>query len=124
MINGQMHFTLLNSHCSLLIFWGCVKYVDFLSTRGKGLLQYLFSFFFLLSILNLAKRLTFVETEQLESALKIGREEISMQKITPFLWFDDKVEEATRFYTFIFKNSKIGFINYYGEDKPRPKKSI
>ena len=31
-----------------------------------------------------------------------------MQRITPFLWFDDKAEEAAVFYTSIFKNSKIG----------------
>ena len=30
-----------------------------------------------------------------------------MQKITPFLWFDDRAEEAARFYVSIFKNSKI-----------------
>ena len=30
-----------------------------------------------------------------------------MQKITPFLWFDGKAEEAAKFYTSIFKNSKI-----------------
>jgi predicted 3-demethylubiquinone-9 3-methyltransferase (glyoxalase superfamily) len=28
-----------------------------------------------------------------------------MQKITPFLWFDNNAEEAARFYTSIFKNS-------------------
>src|SRR5213596_918862 len=39
-----------------------------------------------------------------------------MQKITPFLWFDDKAEEAARFYTSIFKNSKIGNINHYGKE--------
>jgi predicted 3-demethylubiquinone-9 3-methyltransferase (glyoxalase superfamily) len=31
-----------------------------------------------------------------------------MQKITPFLWFDDQAEEAVNFYTSIFKNSKVG----------------
>jgi predicted 3-demethylubiquinone-9 3-methyltransferase (glyoxalase superfamily) len=36
-----------------------------------------------------------------------------MQKITPFLWFDDKAEEAARFYTSIFKNSKIDSISRY-----------
>jgi predicted 3-demethylubiquinone-9 3-methyltransferase (glyoxalase superfamily) len=36
-----------------------------------------------------------------------------MQKITPFLWFDDNVEEAVKFYTSIFKNSKIGKIARY-----------
>lgn len=30
-----------------------------------------------------------------------------MQKITPFLWFDGRVEEAVKFYTSIFKNSKV-----------------
>lgn len=30
-----------------------------------------------------------------------------MQKITPFLWFDGRAEDAARFYTSIFKNSKI-----------------
>ena len=30
-----------------------------------------------------------------------------MQKITPFLWFDSKAEEAARFYVSLFKNSKI-----------------
>ncbi len=38
-----------------------------------------------------------------------------MQKITPFLWFDDQAEEAVNFYTSIFKNSKIGSIARYDE---------
>ena len=38
-----------------------------------------------------------------------------MQKITPFLWFDDQAEEAAKFYTSIFKNSKVGRITRYGE---------
>ena len=44
-----------------------------------------------------------------------------MQKITPFLWFDGKAEEAAKFYTSIFKNSKIGRISRYGEAGPGPK---
>jgi predicted 3-demethylubiquinone-9 3-methyltransferase (glyoxalase superfamily) len=32
----------------------------------------------------------------------------SMQKISPFLWFDDQAEEAMNFYVSIFKNSKVG----------------
>src|SRR6266536_3882895 len=36
-----------------------------------------------------------------------------MQKITPFLWFDDNAEEAVKFFTSIFKNSKIGKIARY-----------
>jgi predicted 3-demethylubiquinone-9 3-methyltransferase (glyoxalase superfamily) len=41
-----------------------------------------------------------------------------MQKITPFLWFDGKAEEAMNFYTSIFKNSRIGRITRYGEAGP------
>ena len=39
-----------------------------------------------------------------------------MQKITPFLWFDDQAEEAVKFYTSIFKNSRIGKMARYGEE--------
>jgi predicted 3-demethylubiquinone-9 3-methyltransferase (glyoxalase superfamily) len=42
------------------------------------------------------------------------------QKITPFLWFDDKAEEAVKFYTSIFKNSKIGEITRYDEEAAKP----
>ena len=38
-----------------------------------------------------------------------------MQKITPFLWFDDKAEEAANFYVSLFKNSKVGDIARYDE---------
>jgi predicted 3-demethylubiquinone-9 3-methyltransferase (glyoxalase superfamily) len=39
----------------------------------------------------------------------------STQRIAPCLWFEDQAEEAARFYTGIFKNSKIGKISRYGE---------
>ena len=38
-----------------------------------------------------------------------------MQKITPFLWFDHQAEEAAKFYTSIFKNSKVGRILRYDD---------
>jgi predicted 3-demethylubiquinone-9 3-methyltransferase (glyoxalase superfamily) len=38
-----------------------------------------------------------------------------MQKITPFLWFDNQAEEAANFYASIFKNSKIGHVARYDE---------
>ena len=38
-----------------------------------------------------------------------------MQKITPSLWFDHQAEEAAKFYTSIFKNSKAGRILRYSE---------
>jgi len=43
-----------------------------------------------------------------------------MQTITPFLWFDDRAEEAMLFYTSIFKNSKVVSISRYGKAGPRP----
>jgi predicted 3-demethylubiquinone-9 3-methyltransferase (glyoxalase superfamily) len=39
-------------------------------------------------------------------------------KITPFLWFDNNAEEATHFYTSIFKNSKVLSVSRYGEGSP------
>ncbi|HEX2928230.1 MAG TPA: VOC family protein [Candidatus Binatia bacterium] len=47
-----------------------------------------------------------------------------MQKITPFLWFDGKAEEAAHFYTSIFKNSKIVDLMRYGEAGPAPKGTV
>jgi len=38
-----------------------------------------------------------------------------VQKITPCLWFDSQAEEAAKFYTGIFKNSRIGKISRYPE---------
>jgi predicted 3-demethylubiquinone-9 3-methyltransferase (glyoxalase superfamily) len=46
------------------------------------------------------------------------------QKITPFLWFDGKAAEAAKFYTSIFKKSKIGYVARYGEAGPGPKGSV
>lgn len=47
-----------------------------------------------------------------------------MQKISPFLWFDGKAEEAANFYISIFKNSKLGSIMRYGDAGPGPKGSV
>jgi predicted 3-demethylubiquinone-9 3-methyltransferase (glyoxalase superfamily) len=47
-----------------------------------------------------------------------------MQKITPFLWFDGKAEEAMNFYVSIFKNSKAGRVTRYGEGGPGPKGTV
>ena len=47
-----------------------------------------------------------------------------MKKITPFLWFDGKAEEAMNFYVSIFKNSKIGSVTRYGEGGPGPKGTV
>jgi predicted 3-demethylubiquinone-9 3-methyltransferase (glyoxalase superfamily) len=47
-----------------------------------------------------------------------------MQKISPFLWFDGKAEEAANFYVSIFGNSKIESVMHYGEAGPGPKGSV
>ena len=47
-----------------------------------------------------------------------------MQKITPFLWFDNQAEEAMLFYTSIFKNSKAGSVTRYGDGAPMPKGTV
>src|SRR2546430_15558013 len=46
-----------------------------------------------------------------------------MQKITPFLWFDDQAKDAVKFYTSTFKNSKIGRILRYGEEAAKVSES-
>lgn len=47
-----------------------------------------------------------------------------MQKITPFLWYDGKAEEAIKLYTSVFRNSKIINISYWGEGSPFPKGQV
>lgn len=48
-----------------------------------------------------------------------------MQRITPFLWFDDQAEEAATFYVSVFKNSKVnGMTHYTGEEPVGQKGSV
>jgi predicted 3-demethylubiquinone-9 3-methyltransferase (glyoxalase superfamily) len=47
-----------------------------------------------------------------------------MQTITPFLWFNDKADEAAHFYVSIFKNSKVLGVTRYGDAGPGPKGSV
>ncbi len=47
-----------------------------------------------------------------------------MQKITPFLWFDGKAEEAMNFYVSVFKNSKVVRVSRYGAAGPGPKGTV
>ena len=53
---------------------------------------------------------------------------LAMQKITPCLWFDDNAEQAVKFYTSLFRNSKILQTTHYGEAGSnaagRPKGSV
>jgi predicted 3-demethylubiquinone-9 3-methyltransferase (glyoxalase superfamily) len=47
----------------------------------------------------------------------------TMQKVRTFLWFDDRAEEAAKFYTSIIKNSKITSVTNYGDAGPGPEGS-
>jgi predicted 3-demethylubiquinone-9 3-methyltransferase (glyoxalase superfamily) len=47
-----------------------------------------------------------------------------MQKITTFLWFDGKAEDAAKFYLSVFKNGKIRETQYYSEAGPEPKGTV
>ncbi len=47
-----------------------------------------------------------------------------MQKITPFMWFDDKAEDAMHFYVSIFQNSRVLSVSRYGDAGPGPKGSV
>ena len=47
-----------------------------------------------------------------------------MNKITPFLWFDDQAEEAMEFYVSVFPNSRILSITHLGDDVPGPKGKV
>lgn len=44
----------------------------------------------------------------------------TLQQISPFLWFDHEAEEAARFYTSLFPNSRITYITHYGKEGPGP----
>ena len=52
------------------------------------------------------------------TAPKTHRHQFEMKKITPFLWFDNKAEQAAKFYTSVFKGSKIRAITRYSEGSP------
>lgn len=47
-----------------------------------------------------------------------------MQKITPFLWFNNNAEEAMNHYTSIFKDSRIVGVSRYGDAGPGPKGTV
>lgn len=47
-----------------------------------------------------------------------------MQKITPFLWYDGKAEDAANLYVSVFKNSRITKVRNWGEAGPGPKGTV
>ena len=47
-----------------------------------------------------------------------------MQKIMPCLWFDDRIEEAAKFYTSVFPDAKITHTSRYGDTGPLPKGKV
>ena len=49
---------------------------------------------------------------------------MTIQRITPFLWFDTQAEDAARLYVSIFANSRITHVSHYGDAGPGPKGSV
>jgi predicted 3-demethylubiquinone-9 3-methyltransferase (glyoxalase superfamily) len=49
---------------------------------------------------------------------------MTMQKITPFLWFDGNAEEAMNHYVSTFRNSRVVRVSRYGDAGPGPKGSV
>ena len=47
-----------------------------------------------------------------------------MQKIVPFLWFDNQAEEAMNHYISIFPDSKVVSVSRYGDAGPGPKGTV
>jgi predicted 3-demethylubiquinone-9 3-methyltransferase (glyoxalase superfamily) len=45
---------------------------------------------------------------------------LKSNKVKPFLWFDNQAEDAAKFYTSIFRDSKIGKVARYPEGSPGP----
>jgi predicted 3-demethylubiquinone-9 3-methyltransferase (glyoxalase superfamily) len=67
---------------------------------------------------------TILNMREGERTMAGNGKEARIQKITPFLWFDDKAEEAANFYTSIFRNSKIEGVTRYGDAGPGPKGTV
>jgi predicted 3-demethylubiquinone-9 3-methyltransferase (glyoxalase superfamily) len=49
---------------------------------------------------------------------------MQMQKIVPFLWFNDQAEEAMNHYISIFPDSKVMSVMRYGDAGPGPKGTV
>ncbi len=65
-------------------------------------------------------------TNQAKSKTEPGKQQPNLisQKITPFLWFDGKAEEAAKLYTSVFYNSKIVDIKYWIKVSPFQKEQL
>jgi predicted 3-demethylubiquinone-9 3-methyltransferase (glyoxalase superfamily) len=59
---------------------------------------------------------------------KLDEIKMNIRKISPHLWFEDNAEEAAKFYTSLFKNSRVLDITHYGESAAevsgRPKETV
>jgi predicted 3-demethylubiquinone-9 3-methyltransferase (glyoxalase superfamily) len=49
---------------------------------------------------------------------------MTIQSITPFLWFDTQAEDAAKYYVSVFANSRITHLSRYGDAGPGPKGSV
>ncbi len=49
---------------------------------------------------------------------------MTIQRITPFLWYETQAEDAAKLYVSIFPNSRITHVSHYGDAGPGPKGSV
>ena len=49
---------------------------------------------------------------------------MTIQRITPFLWYDTQAEDAAKLYVSVFPNSRITHVSRYGDAGPGPKGSV
>jgi predicted 3-demethylubiquinone-9 3-methyltransferase (glyoxalase superfamily) len=66
--------------------------------------------------------MTFTRDERIQ--MRSQERSHPVQKITPFLWFDDRLEDAVNFYTSVFPNAKVTNISRYGDAGPLPAGTI
>ena len=55
---------------------------------------------------------------------KRGSRLMTIQAITPFLWYEREAEEAANFYVSLFDNSRITHVSRYGDTGPGPKGAV
>jgi predicted 3-demethylubiquinone-9 3-methyltransferase (glyoxalase superfamily) len=70
------------------------------------------------------KKTTRATTKATARTKNVPKPKATSQKITPFLWFNGNAEEAMKFYTSIFRNSRVTSLTRYGEAGPGPKGTV
>jgi predicted 3-demethylubiquinone-9 3-methyltransferase (glyoxalase superfamily) len=72
----------------------------------------------------LKRKAKLLDSDEARKGTTIEKEHFDMQKITTFLTFNDRAEEAVEFYTSVFKHSRIVSTTRYGDQGPGPAGSL